>query len=118
MDDGGGRGCGGFVVGDVGSGGVGGCLECGLVGDGCCDVRGGCSVDVLGDVINKYFDGFDFVFYVFGIEGYGLVVDGDLEVAWVDGFVDDGEDEVELSVFDELAEYLEFIVGVHFGILV
>ena len=31
---------------------------------------------------------------MFGIECCRLVVDGDLDVAWVDGFVDDGEDEI------------------------
>jgi len=96
MDDGGGCGCDGFVVGDVCGGGVGGvgCLEGGLVGDGGGDVVGFGGFGGFGDVINEYFDGFDFVFYVFGMECCWLVVDGDLEVAWVDGFVDDGEDEI------------------------
>lgn len=91
MDNGGGCGCDGFVVGDVGGGGVGGCLECSLVGDGGSD---GGDVGGVGDVINEYLDGFDFVFYVFGMKCCWLVVDGDLEIAWVDGFVDDGDDEV------------------------
>lgn len=95
MYDGGGCGCGRFVVGDGGGGGVvDGCLEYSLVGDGGGDWVDGVDGDGLGDVINEYFNGFDGVLYVFGIECCGLVVDGDLDVAWVDGFVDDGEDEI------------------------
>ena len=94
MDDGGGCGGDGFVVGYLGGGGIGGCLVDGFVGYGCCNIGGGCNIDVLGDVINEYFDGFDIVFYVFGMEYCGLVVDGYLEIAWVDGLVDDGDDEV------------------------
>ena len=63
MDNGGGCGGGGFVVGNVCGCGCCGGLYVGFVGDGGGDLVG--DVDARRDVIHDYYDWFDGVLYVF-----------------------------------------------------